>query len=104
MYRRVRRDGAHATVTIQFVNAYRELPRGSATEDEPTDPLTIQGLVASEEASFFQFAADFRCSDGCSFVPRRTSFRGNDEDERVADLIYRDCAEYAVGHTASASW
>lgn len=104
MYRRVRRNGAHATVTIQFVNAYREMPRGSESENEIVDPLIVQGLVASEEASFFQFAADFRCSHGCRFVPRRTSFRGNDEDERVADLIYRDCAEYAVGHTASASW
>ncbi len=104
MYRRVRRNNALATVTIQFVNDYRELPRGSASGEELTDPLLVQGLVASEEASFFQFAADFHCSGGGHFVPRRTSFRGNDEDERVADLIYRDCAEYAVGHTASASW
>src|SRR5690606_29752791 len=34
----------------------------------------------------------------------RRAFRGNDEDERIADLIYRDFAEYAVGHTASAVW
>ncbi|MEM9630375.1 MAG: helicase-related protein [Pseudomonadota bacterium] len=104
LYRRVRREGAYATVTIQFVNLYRELSRGSSLEDKPTDTLVVQGLIASEEASFFQFAAEIRCSVGCCFVPRRTSFRGNDEDERVADLIYRDCAEYAVGHTASASW
>ena len=104
LYRRVRRDDAHAVVTVQFVNAYREVPRGSAGDETPADPTVVQGLVASEEASFFQFGAVFRCDDGCRFVPRRRAFRGDDEDERVADLIYRDCAEYAVGHTASADW
>ncbi|WP_448659163.1 helicase-related protein [Sphingomonas sp. CJ99] len=103
MHRRVRRDGARATITLQFVNMYRELSRDATPAAEP-DPLAVTGMIESEEASFFQFTADVRCGDGCRFVPRRRGFRGNDEDERISDLIYRDCAEYAVGHTASAAW
>lgn len=104
LYRRVRRDGAQAVVTLQFVSEYRELPRDPAREEVGDDPLIVRDLISSEEACFFQFDAKLRCEAGCRFVPRWRAFRGNDEDERVADLIYRDCAEYAVGHTASSGW
>jgi hypothetical protein len=103
LHRRVRTDGARATVTLQFVNLHREVPRDSPEPTEP-DPLIVRDMLSGEEGSFFQFAASVSCSDGCRFIPRARAFRGNDEDERVSDLIYRDCAEYAVGHTASASW
>lgn len=99
LHRRVRREGARATVTLQFVNEFREVRSGG--ED---DPLAVTDMEGRENAGLFQFAAWVECRPGCIFVPRRRSFRGNDEDERIADLIYRDSAEYAVGHTASAQW
>jgi hypothetical protein len=103
LYRRVRRTGTTATVTLQFVNLYREVPRD--TSASPSDnPMIVQDMIGGEEASFFQFTASARTSEGCRFVPRARAFRGNDDDERISDLIYRDCAEFAVGHTASASW
>jgi hypothetical protein len=103
LHRRVRRDGAAATVTLQFVNMYREVPRDLPESDKP-DPLVVRDMIGGEEASFFQFSATVRCGAGCRFVERPRAFRGNDEDERISDLIYRACAEFAVGHTASASW
>lgn len=99
LHRRVRREGARATVTLQFVNEYREAKTGGAG-----DPLVVTDMIGREAAGLYQFAASVECRSGCAFVPRRRSFRGNDEDERIADLIYRDSAEYAVGHTASALW
>ena len=103
MHRRVRREGPVATVTLQFVNTYREVS-GDAAESADGAALLVTDMVGGEEASLFQFAARVRCDGGCSFAARPRAFRGNDEDERIADLIYRDCAEYAVGHTTSASW
>ncbi|WP_267394199.1 MULTISPECIES: helicase-related protein [unclassified Sphingomonas] len=99
LHRRVRREGARATVTLQFINEYREAKTGRAG-----DPLVVTDMMGREAAGLHQFEASVECRSGCTFVPRRRSFRGNDEDERIADLIYREAAEYAVGHTASAQW
>lgn len=101
LHRRVRREGATATVTLQFINQYREA-KGQAEGAE--NPLIVADMIGRETAGFYQFEASVRCHSGCRFVPRRRAFRGNDEDERIADLIYRDFAEYAVGHTTSAVW
>jgi hypothetical protein len=101
LHRRVRRDGAVATVTLQFVNQFRE---ATGQSDGADNPLIVADMIGRETAGFYQFEASVRCKSGCRFVPRRRAFRGNDEDERIADLIYRDFAEYAVGHTASAVW
>lgn len=99
LHRRVRREGSRATVTLQFVNEYREAKTGGAE-----DPLVVTDMLGREAAGLHQFEAAVECRFGCVFVPRRRSFHGNDEDERIADLIYRDSSEYAVGHTASARW
>ncbi|MGN6268462.1 MAG: helicase-related protein [Sphingomonas sp.] len=99
LHRRVRREGSRATVTLQFVNEFREAKTGNAG-----DPLVVTDMIGRESAGLYQFAASVECRSGCEFVPRRRSFHGNDEDERIADLIYRDSAEYAVGHTSSAEW
>ncbi len=101
LHRRVRREGTTATITLQFVNQFREA-KGKAGETD--NPLVVADMIGRESAGFYQFEASVRCHSHCQFVPRRRAFRGNDEDERVADLIYRDFAEYAVGHTASAVW
>lgn len=52
----------------------------------------------------FQARIELRCPDG--IVPRHdlSGYRLDDEDVRIADLQYRDVAEYAVGRSTSASW
>jgi hypothetical protein len=75
-------DGVLA-VSLFLVNHQR--PSGDAERDASTA---------------FQAALQVRCADG--FVPRpdlRT--RSLDEDERIADLQYRDAVEFAVGHNVS---
>lgn len=60
----------------------------------------------SYEGMAFQARLVVRCADG--FVPRpdlRGHARGKlDWDERLADLHYRDCYEFAVGHGTSVLW
>ena len=102
LHRRVRRAGPHATVTLQFVNAFREPARGE--EPDAGDPLAVNDRTAREEAAFCQFQAKVSLNGDTRFVPRPRAFRGGDQDERSADLLYRDFAEYAVGHTTSAEW
>ena len=97
LFRRVvRRDGA-LMVTLQFVNEFHQNENGDTG-------LFVGEYDDREAATFFQFEAEVSCADGCRFVPRPRLRQGTDRDERVADLIYADAAEYAVGHTASASW
>lgn len=92
----VRRDGTRM-VTLQFVNEHHQNADGEAA-------LFVEDFRDREAATYFQFEADVSCAHDCHFVPRPKLRKGSDRDERVADLIYRDSAEYAVGHTASASW
>ena len=64
----------------------------------------IVDLRRGDEAFAFQAHLELASEDG--FVPRR-SLRGlqsSDWDERIADVHYRDLAEYAVGHNTSADW
>jgi hypothetical protein len=86
---KVRRTEGVYLVTIQFVNNVKD------------KDLTF---TEREEATLFQFRAIAICEQGGRFVPRPQIVRGRDEDQEIADLIYRDVREYAVGHTASASW
>ena len=57
-----------------------------------------------DEAFAFQAHLELASEDG--FVPRRSlhGLQSSDWDERIADLHYRDLAEYAVGHNTSADW
>ena len=60
--------------------------------------------VLADESFVFQATLGVRCREG--FLPR-IDIRGLDStdwDERLADLHYRDVAEYAVGHNAAAEW
>lgn len=57
-----------------------------------------------EEICFFQTSLAVRCAEGSRFCPRPLGGSAMDEDTRMAQLIYRDVKEYAVGHTCSATW
>ncbi len=57
-----------------------------------------------EERTFFQVQMTVRGHRGTIVVPRPFRASRSDEDGRLAGLIYRDVAQYAVGHTCSATW
>jgi len=54
----------------------------------------------------FAFQAHLALVTKDEFVPRRSlhGLQSGDWDERIADLHYRDLAEFAVGHNTSAEW
>jgi hypothetical protein len=58
-----------------------------------------------EDLSYaFQARIELGCLDG--ILPRHdlSGYRLDDEDVRIADLHYRDVAEFAVGRSTSAAW
>lgn len=63
------------------------------------------GRAAMEEACMFQTDLSVRCVPGSARFHRRpVTWRAADDDTRSAELIYRNAAEFAVGHTSSATW
>ena len=66
--------------------------------------LRSRGDSASfnEAQHFFQVELTASGVSGGSFAPRPSRRAETDEDSRSAALIYRDVAEYVVGHTCSA--
>ncbi|MFC1579155.1 helicase-related protein [Pseudomonadota bacterium] len=57
-----------------------------------------------EAITFFQTQLEVTCGANTRFCPRPLGGSAIDEDTRMAQLIYRDVREYAVGHTCSATW
>ncbi len=59
--------------------------------------------AARDRAMAFQAELEVRCEAG--FVPRPSlsGLHSEDQDDREADLQYRDVCEFAVGHNASAT-
>ncbi|MFV8780912.1 helicase-related protein [Microbulbifer sp. SA54] len=58
----------------------------------------------AEELTFFQTGLVVTCGENTHFCPRPLGGSAIDEDTRMAQLIYRDVKEYAVGHTCAATW
>jgi hypothetical protein len=54
-----------------------------------------------DESCIFQVCLELRHAGGLVARPNRRDERSSDEDERVADLQFRDCSEWAVGHGVS---
>ena len=61
-----------------------------------------QTRIYDEEQHFFQVGLEVGNVEGGEFAPRPSRRAETDEDSRSAALIYRDVAEYVVGHTCSA--
>lgn len=59
-------------------------------------------LAYDEEQHFFQVYLSIITVHGGTFAPRPSRRAQTDDDSRTAALIYRDAAEYVVGHTCSA--
>jgi hypothetical protein len=77
-------------VTVAMINQYK-LP-----EDYER--------VSYEEICFFQTQLNITTANETKFCARPLGGSAIDEDTKMAQLIYRDVKEYAVGHTCSASW
>lgn len=58
----------------------------------------------SEERTFFQCVLEIEPGIGCELIERPSRRRSQDEDERIAAVIYRDARELASGHTCAADW
>jgi hypothetical protein len=58
----------------------------------------------TEEKCFFQVRLEVRPA-AQTLLPARPSWKSStDEEGRMAELLYRDAKEFAVGHTCSAEW
>jgi hypothetical protein len=60
--------------------------------------------INAEQKSFFQVRFEARPSGQTRFPARPSWKSAADEDGRMAELLYRDAREFAVGHTCSAEW
>ena len=60
--------------------------------------------VETEQKSFFQVRLEARPAAQTRFPARPSWKAAADEDGRMAELLYRDAKEFAVGHTCSAEW
>jgi hypothetical protein len=58
----------------------------------------------ADVAYAFQARLEIRCDAGLVRRCDLSAYGSDDEDQRIADLHYRDEAEYAVGRNSSAGW
>lgn len=86
-----------------YVRGHRASDHWQATVVLANELQPLPGRVAAEEATFFQAHFQVRVGGG-QLVPRRPRQGGDDDDADTNNLIYRDVAEWAVGHTCSATW
>jgi hypothetical protein len=78
-------------VTVMGINEF-ESERGEPREE-------------TEQKTFFQTRLEVvGDSEATQFVRRPIGWSAADEDSRTARLIYRNAAEYSVGHTSSSAW
>lgn len=104
-------DGLQLVVSVRPVSP--SVARAIAGDGEPCDCRAMSLFLVNErsvdpearerkdEHFVFQTRLVISCDDG--FVPRPDlrGMEGEDPDDRVADLQYRDTFEYAVGHGVS---
>lgn len=57
--------------------------------------------IRRDEAFVFQATVEVKCAEGFLARPNPSGLESSDWDEKVADLQYRDVADYAVGHNVS---
>ena len=81
-------DGALATVTL--------LNYAAPDEDEGRDGM--------ERLTLFQVGLEIRPAQGTRLVARPSRRAVLDEDDRSAELLYRNAHEFATGHTCSVEW
>jgi hypothetical protein len=101
-------DGLRLAVSLRAVTP--TVSRAIASDGEPFDCRAMSVFLVNErsveadvkekkdERFIFQARLVISCADG--FIPRPDlrGVGGEDRDDRIADLHYRDTFEYAVGH------
>ena len=105
-------DGLELFTTVRPVAASASgLPPGTRS----VAVFLVNNRTPDAERAYSRFAFQPRMTLACAepFVPRpdfrRSGEQANEEgrddaDERIADVQYRDAADYAVGHGVSVSW
>lgn len=96
--------GAPGLKVYVRTSRWEDLVLVTAAVSNATELTGRPGRRELEEATFFQFGMDIRPACGSQLHPRPIGGGGDDEDSRTAALIYRNTAEYAVGHVCSATW
>jgi hypothetical protein len=61
----------------------------------------VDAVRPFDESCIFQVGLELQHPTGLVARPNRRDERSTDEDEKVADLQFRDCSEWAVGHGVS---
>jgi Helicase conserved C-terminal domain len=104
-------DGLRLVVSLRSLSS--TVARAIAGEGEPCDCRAMSIFLVNERAidaearerkdERYVFQASLRVTSEESLVPRPDlrGMDGDDRDERIADLQYRDTFEYAVGHGVS---
>ncbi len=96
------------TLTVVVRSTRLRLPEGVRTARSVSlfmvnRRFPLRGRRA-DEASAFQVALHVESDPRFIARPDPSGYWSDDEDERLADLHYRDVAELAVGHNVSADW
>ena len=68
------------------------------------EPDKSEGRSGVEELTLFQVGVEVRSRLGTLFVARPSRRTILDEDDRSAELLYRNAHEFATGHTCSVRW
>ena len=69
-----------------------------------TQPNKDEGRNGIERSTLFQVRLEIKPSRGTVFVARPSRRAVLDEDDRSAELLYRNAREFATGHTCSVEW
>lgn len=68
------------------------------------EPNENEGRIGVEQVTLFQVLIEIRPKRGTALVARPSRRPVLDEDDRSAELLYRNTREFATGHTCSAEW
>lgn len=68
------------------------------------EPAEHEGRTGVERLTLFQADIEVRARPGTVLVARPSRRVALDQDDRSADLLYRNVHEFATGHTCSARW
>ena len=98
-------DGAPAGVKLHVRTAPWERNRlVTVTLLNAAEPAEQEGRIGVERLTLFQAGIEVRACAGTVLVARPSRRVVLDQDERSAELLYRNAHEFATGHTCSARW
>lgn len=69
-----------------------------------SEPIGDSTDVDIDERCAFQFGFEVQLTEGLEFIPQPTPPGTSDPETRSADLLYRNCTNFATGLQVSAEW